>query len=562
MKPKMKNPKFIISLIAIAILAQASLGQIYWKRAFGDTGYSSASAMAQTQEGNFIVAGNSSFRAYLLKITSQGDTIWTKTYGDAADIALLEAIAPTKDGDFIAVGQKKGDVLVLRLKGNGDTVWTKTYGGTDFDNAAVVIQAPDGDIVVGGNTSSFGHGRYKEDFYVLKLSPDGDTIWTRTYDFGESETIKAIASTADGNFLLVGHSEKANGPPYRCDLKILKINPKGEVVAAKTYTGLQNADATAIASTQDGNFILAGTTSMSNGGELARENYYLKITQNGDTVWTKHYQEQGQTFANGIAATRDGNFIVVGETNFPTSEKLDGISFIQKIDRNGERVWTWWWIKALNNRAGAISRTLDGNFIVAGFTTSLDTNKSHVFLLSIIDDCHAYKNRRFSFKIPVAGDSLNHNYTPLKIPAGMSVSAGGTISWTPITDSVFAFHVEYQVTSGSGTKDTLTFNLFVNGDEVMVKPVGPENRPADGRQVCIVSVESYSSNIVFSVPWASITLGIYDIGGRQVSRFLTAGGKAVWHGTDLTGRQVKPGCYLVKILDNKAGSAKAFMLMR
>jgi len=43
----------------------------------------------------------------------------------------------------------------------------------------------------------------------------------------------------------------------------------------------------------------------------------------------------------------------------------------------------------------------------------------------------------------------------------MTVSPGGTISWTPATDSVYTEHVEYLVVNDDGRKDTLTFNMFV-----------------------------------------------------------------------------------------------------
>jgi hypothetical protein len=49
----------------------------------------------------------------------------------------------------------------------------------------------------------------------------------------------------------------------------------------------------------------------------------------------------------------------------------------------------------------------------------------------------------------------------------MTVSAGGTILWTPSTDSFSMEHVEYAITNGNGQKDTLTFNIFVNDKSII-----------------------------------------------------------------------------------------------
>lgn len=49
--------------------------------------------------------------------------------------------------------------------------WAKSYGGPGTDSASSIQQTIDGGFIVAGTTASFGAGG--EDFWVLKLNPDG-----------------------------------------------------------------------------------------------------------------------------------------------------------------------------------------------------------------------------------------------------------------------------------------------------------------------------------------------------------------------------------------------------
>ena len=64
------------------------------------------------------------------------------------------------------------DVWVLRLDANGNVKWQKTYGGSDHDKARAVAVAKNGDIIVAGETDSFGAGL--DDVWVLRLPSSGE----------------------------------------------------------------------------------------------------------------------------------------------------------------------------------------------------------------------------------------------------------------------------------------------------------------------------------------------------------------------------------------------------
>ena len=101
---------------------------------------------------------------------------WAKTYG-GSDSDLAEAVAVAPNGDIIVAGWTNSsgagsaDVWVLRLDESGNVKWSKTYGGEKWDMATAVAVAPNGDVIVAGETESFGAGGW--DAWVLKLPLDG-----------------------------------------------------------------------------------------------------------------------------------------------------------------------------------------------------------------------------------------------------------------------------------------------------------------------------------------------------------------------------------------------------
>jgi hypothetical protein len=544
----------MVGLFLVAAVGMCA-GQTYWKKSYGGAKWDEAKAIKPTLDGNFILAGyTESFGKggsdiYLLKIDAGGDTIWTKTYGGVyRDYA--EAITPTPDGNFIVAGAitpfSPSDVFLLKIKPDGDTLWTKTYGGTTSDEfAQAITPTPDGNFIVAGLT--YGYGTVNDAIYLLKIKPNGDTLWTKTYGVTGDYEANAITATQDGNFIVAGTCHLG----YYKNIYLLKITTGGDTLWTKTYGGTtSNVCAWAITPTLNGNFIIAGDIYLGPFGNSPYNILYLlKINSSGDTLWSKTYGIQQNEQATAITPTSDGNFIVAGYTSrsdFIGNED----AYLLKINSSGDTLWTKIYGGSNRYNIDAITPTKNGNFIVTG---TLDSN---VFVFFLIDDRYAYKNSLFTFKIPVSGDSLNHGYTPIKIPAGMTVSNGGTISWTPTTDSSYMDHVEFLVFDDMGNKDTLTFNIFVNSKDHPTKTANPVARltnhsPND------ISINQFSSKEVrFSLPAGTKSFSIYDIRGQLLENISVKGNQAAWLPKHATGR------YFAKAILEKRETVKPFMLLK
>ncbi|MFC2042074.1 M24 family metallopeptidase [Chloroflexota bacterium] len=134
---------------------------------------------------------------------AQSPTFWAKTYG-GADSENPRCIEQTSDGGYIVAGYTESfgagdeDIWVIKLASNGDVEWQKTYGGSDVERARSIQQTTDGGYIVAGYTMSFGAG--EGDFWLLKLTSNGNVEWQKTYGGSDWDLARCIRQTSDGGW--------------------------------------------------------------------------------------------------------------------------------------------------------------------------------------------------------------------------------------------------------------------------------------------------------------------------------------------------------------------------
>ncbi|WP_048149655.1 protein kinase [Thermococcus sp. AM4] len=252
---------------SVWVLRLDNNGNVKWQKTYGRGYTDHAEAVAIAPNGDIIVAGYTDhfgaggWDAWILRLDSNGNVKWQKTYGGSDyDEAYAVAIAP--NGDIIVAGWTKSfgageyDVWVLRLDNNGNVKWQKTYGGSKWDEAYALALAPNGDIIVAGWTDSFGAG--KDDAWVLRLDANGNVKWQKTYGGEWYDKAKAIAIAPNGDIIVVGGTTSFGAG--RSDVWVLRLDENGNVKWQKTYGGSNGDEAHAVAIAPNGDIIVAGWT--------------------------------------------------------------------------------------------------------------------------------------------------------------------------------------------------------------------------------------------------------------------------------------------------------------
>lgn len=318
----------------IVLLKTNSNGDTLWKKQYGGLSGEYEGIVEQTSDGGYVVTGTTySYGAGLgdvlvFKTDANGDTLWARTYGGAGD-EIGQYIQQTFDNGYIVGAHSdtygaKGDFYLLRLNGNGDTIWTRNYGGQKHDHGFCVQQTSDSGFILVGHSVSFGPAG---GFYAVKTKSNGDTLWTRGYGGMLDSYCYSVKQTNDG-YLLAGTTLAfgAGGS----DAMVVKINLVGDTVWTKTYGTAGEEYFNCVKETPDGNFILVGSAS---GGVDSSQAFLVKIDPNGDTLWAKTHGGAHDEEGLYVNVCADSGYVVAGRSN----SFSNGISemYLIKTDKNG-----------------------------------------------------------------------------------------------------------------------------------------------------------------------------------------------------------------------------------
>lgn len=394
----MRTSKSIWHIFFILCIFSISFAQtpdtLWTKRYGGKCGY----AVRQTFDNGYFVAGQkiSSERdhIWLLRTDEDGDTLWTRIYGDTTTSSTAYDMQITPDGGCIIVGEKAetwpNDLFLLRVDRFGDTLWTKTYGNYGHAVGYSIEKTSDGCFIIAGSVDS-------EDYlWLLKTDENGDTVWTQRYAEGGGVGY-SVRQTADGGYIVAGRAGSR--------LYIVKTNSAGNPVWTRTFLdSLNSAELISIVETFDNGYIVAATRHF----YVPWEAVLMKVDVYGDSIWCQTYSSP---YFEGcglhcIEKTADSNYIATG---YHTS--ADVMEFwILKIDDNGDTLWTI----ILNGTSFsltsgfAVQQTQDGGYIAVGADDD-------VWIIKTESDVGIYEDKSIVRK-NVSGVTIFSG--PLRLPQG------------------------------------------------------------------------------------------------------------------------------------------------
>lgn len=402
---------------------------IEWQKCFGGTGSDSFSSIKQTSDGGYIAVGSSNSNdgdlttnkgendVWVLKLNSNYAIEWQKTYGGSRQ-DFADSVQQTTDGGYIIAGYSEsndgdatfnhgsynnGDFWVIKINALGVIQWQKSLGGIQSERSYSIIQTIDGNYVVTGHSSSndgdvSGNHGYnvtnKSDVLVIKLDTLGNILWSKSLGGTQDDRAYSIKQTTDGGFVLCGSSLSNDGDVSinkgYDDAWIVKLSSIGSIEWQKTYGGSKSDYTKSISQTNDGGFIVVGSTK-SIDGDLVNVNnldpddnhvWVLKLNSIGDIQWQKVYGRTSTAEGNDILQSTDGGYIFVANSytyTDPIQYKGSNDTWIVKINDTGTLEWQKVIGGSGSDMMASIQQTTDGNYIMAGYTFSNDgdINNNH-----------------------------------------------------------------------------------------------------------------------------------------------------------------------------------------
>jgi hypothetical protein len=423
----MKKVIFLFSfyLICNSIFAQ----NLEWAKGIGGSGLDQGRSVTNDAQGNVYCTG---------KFTNTVD------FNPGAGVFNLTAV-----GSY--------DSYVLKLDAAGNFVWAKRFGGVAEDFSESIALDNSGNIIVAGHyigTADFDPGTTSfnltsngsEDIFILKLDPSGNFIWAKSIGAGNSDQNNSVATDPSGNIYAVGqftftvdfdpgpatyNLNWANGGHY-----VLKLDASGNFVWAY---GL-NATINDIHVDNVGNYYytgnFGGTVDFDPGAAVYNLSttfsamFVTKFNSAGNLVWGKRMECNGTIESRSICTDQAGNVLTCGNfegtANFSPSpapfnivSNGDWDAFINKLDTNGDFLWTDRIGGTLREYAFGIDTDINNNIYVAGaFQGTVDFNPylSFTYMLTALALVDAYTLKlnpsgSFAWAIPFQGFDQTYNYS-------------------------------------------------------------------------------------------------------------------------------------------------------
>jgi uncharacterized delta-60 repeat protein len=209
-------------------------------------------------------------------------------------------------------------------------------------------------------------------------SPSASTYWAKTYGGNNYDSARSVQQTSDGGYIVAGATESF-GTTSR-SIWVLKLNSAGSVVWQKTYGSNGTNWASSIQQTSDGGYIVAGGTHLPSAGY--DNAWVLKLNSTGSVMWQKIYGNDGMSDgALSVQQTLDGGYIIAGYTY--SLGVGYGDAWVLKLDSTGSVTWQKSYGGNGSDGASSIQQTSDGGYIVAGDTSSFGAGGYDVWVFKL-----------------------------------------------------------------------------------------------------------------------------------------------------------------------------------
>jgi len=280
-----------------------------------------------TTDGGYVSGGTiesfeGDYKVRLMRYNADGDTLWTRTFGDSTHYWVGNQVKQTPDGGFLVVGFTNvlyfSGAFALKTDAQGHEQWREVYGqgGGGLESFASIALCGNG-YVIGGNSFL---SEENADLWLVRMDTLGTIVWTKRWGGPYSDPQCYALALADGDLLVATTwayaPEGASCTPY-----LAKVDAAdGSTIWEREY-GLPGYSKTLFAAKEFPNTDLVACGVTYDGGQ--EQGLLLRTTANGDSLWMRNYAYHDNVIDQGtgrfwdVLPTADGGCIASGFANNP-----------------------------------------------------------------------------------------------------------------------------------------------------------------------------------------------------------------------------------------------------
>ncbi|MDW9382372.1 T9SS type A sorting domain-containing protein [Chryseobacterium sp. JV558] len=185
---------------------------------------------------------------------------------------------------------------------------------------------------------------------VLGISAQ-EVVWQKDLKSSTQDFLSQVTTTIDQQYLITGSSIQSNKQQSSeskqnngYDFHLVKLNQQGNEVWEKYFSGQNHDYLSATVTTQDGGFLLAGTSYSGKGLDKKEDSkggsdiWLIRINEFGDELWQKTLGNSSDEEARAVIQTTDLGFFVAG--NVQNSSKGYGSKdvLITRLNKDGKEL--------------------------------------------------------------------------------------------------------------------------------------------------------------------------------------------------------------------------------
>jgi hypothetical protein len=288
--------------------------------------------------------------------------------------------------------------------------WLTYIGGTNSDELFGITLTNDSGVVITGRTASADFpstpGSYQDTFALnydaiaTRFDKDGNCLWSTFYGGTNFDGAYQVI-TLDSTFVITGMTNSSDLPLLNptqpvhggsYDAFLMMLNDSGHLVRATYYGGTGSDQGIAIAKGNNGEIVLAGSSTSTNlpsaasgyQGTMAGmiDAFVARFDAAFNVQWSSYYGGSNVEDIHTITMTPQNEIAFAGATrsfDFPVTPNAwqSGLfnqpdNYIVKFSMTGTRLYATYFGGTNNEDANGIVGDGDGNLYLTGYTYSVD----------------------------------------------------------------------------------------------------------------------------------------------------------------------------------------------
>jgi len=358
---------------------------ITFVKTFGGNSLDIGSSAQQTADGGYIIGGltssfgNGYYDAWLIKTDSEGNEVWNKTFGESG-FDGAHSVQQTSDGGYImtgwtsSFGNGASDVWLIKTDGEGNEEWNQTFGGSYPDDGHFVQQTIDSGYIITGQ-KRYSFWTRESDVLLIKSDSKGNEEWNYTFGGSGWNEGNSVQQTVDGGYILTGSTSSFE--IGNLDICLIKIDSKGNEEWNRIFGKSRSDEGYSVQQTTDGGYIITGSTLSS---ESRWDVWLIKTDFLGNEVWNKTLGGNAHYHGSSIQQTTDGGYIITGNIS-PSEDDYYQEVWLIKTDSQGNEEWNKTFGGSDDHKGNSVRQTTDGGYIITGYTLTFDNGGKDILLI-------------------------------------------------------------------------------------------------------------------------------------------------------------------------------------